>query len=116
MKADIAVLGSGGFGLALAIMLDNMGHRITVWSKFEQEIEDIRRDGENKAKLPGVKIPDSISFTAELSCVKDKDIVIFGIFFNCAVQNIASRSQNKIFITTKIYIIICHITIKRVTI
>lgn len=91
MKADIAVLGSGGFGLALAIMLDNMGHKITVWSKFEQEIEDIRRDGENKAKLPGIKIPDSISFTSELSCVKGKDIVIFGIPVNF-VRSVAAES------------------------
>ena len=32
--ADITILGSGGFGLALAIMCDNAGHKVTVWSKF----------------------------------------------------------------------------------
>lgn len=31
--ADITILGSGGFGLALAIMCDNAGHKVTVWSK-----------------------------------------------------------------------------------
>ena len=48
-KANIAVLGSGGFGLSLAVMMDKMGHDVTVWSKFKSELDDIRRDGENKA-------------------------------------------------------------------
>ncbi len=79
MRSDIAVLGAGGFGLALAVMLDNMGHNVTVWSKFPEEIEQIKKDGENKAKLPGVKIPESIKFSSEASCVKGMDVVIFGI-------------------------------------
>ena len=29
-KANIAVLGSGGFGLSLAVMMDKMGHDVTV--------------------------------------------------------------------------------------
>ena len=50
--ADITILGSGGFGLALAIMCDNAGHKVTVWSKFRDEIDAIKRTGELKAKLP----------------------------------------------------------------
>ena len=46
-KANIAVLGSGGFGLSLAVMMDKMGHDVTVWSKFKSELDDIWRDGEN---------------------------------------------------------------------
>ena len=41
--ADITILGSGGFGLALAIMCDNAGHKVTVWSKFQDEIDAIKR-------------------------------------------------------------------------
>ena len=40
--ADITILGSGGFGLALAIMCDNAGHKVTVWSKFQDEIDAIK--------------------------------------------------------------------------
>lgn len=81
-KASIAVLGSGGFGLSLAVMLCGMGHNVTVWSKFSSELDDIRRDGENKAKLPGVKISSDIALTDDISCVKGKDIVILGIPVN----------------------------------
>ena len=31
-------LGMGGFGLAIAVMLNNFGHDVTVWSAFKQEI------------------------------------------------------------------------------
>lgn len=77
--ADFTILGMGGFGLSLAVMLNNFGHNVTVWSAFEQEAEDIRRDGENKQKLPGVKISDEIRLTTDISLVNGADIVIFGI-------------------------------------
>ena len=77
--ADITILGSGGFGLALAIMCDNAGHKVTVWSKFQDEIDAIKRTGELKAKLPGVQVNKTIELTTDISCVKDKDMVILGI-------------------------------------
>lgn len=77
--AKFTVLGMGGFGLALAVMLDNNGHSVNVWSAFESEVEDIKRDGENKKKLPGVKIKDSITLTSDISNVSDSDVVIFGV-------------------------------------
>lgn len=77
--ANIAILGSGGFGLSLAVMCYNRGHSVCVWSKFKDEIDAIKRTGELKAKLPGVIIPEKIELTTDISCVKDKDIVVVGI-------------------------------------
>lgn len=77
--ANIAILGSGGFGLALAVLCYNRGHNVCVWSKFKDEIDTIKRTGELKAKLPGVIIPDRIELTTDISCAKDKDIVVVGI-------------------------------------
>ena len=79
MACNITILGSGGFGLALAIMADNSGHHVTVWSAFADEIETIKRTGELKAKLPGVMVNRSIQLTTDISCVNGKDIVILGI-------------------------------------
>ena len=50
-----------------------------MWSAFESEIESLKRDREHKDKLPGVKIPESIDFTADISCVSDADIVVIGV-------------------------------------
>ena len=63
------VLGAGGWALAIAILLNNNGHEVTVWSKVEAEIEGIRRDGENKKCLAGVKIPESINLTLDMKKV-----------------------------------------------
>lgn len=77
--AEITILGSGGFGLSLAVLCNNNGHNVTVWSKFQDEIDAIKRTGELKAKLPGVFIPENIKFTADISAVCGADIVIIGI-------------------------------------
>ncbi|MBQ5331964.1 MAG: NAD(P)-dependent glycerol-3-phosphate dehydrogenase [Oscillospiraceae bacterium] len=90
-KANILVLGSGGFGLSLAVMLNAMGHDVTVWSKFRSELDDIRRDGENKAKLPGVKISEQIRLTDDISEARGKDLVIFGIPVNF-VRSVAKEA------------------------
>ena len=38
--AQITILGSGGFGMSLAVMLHRLGHSVTVWSAFEEELEN----------------------------------------------------------------------------
>lgn len=78
--ANIVILGSGGFGLSLAIMAENSGkHNVTVWSKFQSEIDEIRAHGEHIQKLPGVPVSEKIVMTSDISCVKGCDMVIFGI-------------------------------------
>ncbi len=78
--ADIVILGSGGFGLSLAVSALRKGrHKVTVWSKFQQEVDDIKANGEHIQKLPGVKIPEEINLTSDISCIKGCNILIFGI-------------------------------------
>lgn len=76
--AKITVLGSGAFGLALALMCRDAGHEVTVWSKFASELEEIRTTGES-SKLKGVKIPADLPLTEDISCVSGQDVVIVGI-------------------------------------
>lgn len=77
--AKITVLG-GGFGTALAVMLyTTQEHDVTIWSAIPEEIEAMRRDGEQKEKLPGVKIPNGVSLTTDLSVIDDSDLVLFAI-------------------------------------
>ena len=77
--SKIVILGTGAFGLSIAIMAVESGHSVTMWSAFESEIESLKRDREHKDKLPGVKIPESIDFTADISCVADAEIVVIGV-------------------------------------
>lgn len=76
--ANIAILGCG-FGTALAVMLNDTGHNVICWSKYQDEIDAILRDKEHKKLLPGVKLSDSIAFTSDPSCVKGADLLIIAI-------------------------------------
>lgn len=88
--ANIVILGSGGFGLSLAITAIKTGkHNVTIWSKFQQEIDDIRAKGEHIQKLPGVAVPPEIRLTSDISCITGCDVLIFGIpssFLRSVVQ------------------------------
>lgn len=76
----ITILGSGGFGLSIALSAYRSGHSVTVWSKFPEELEAIRRDGEHKQKLPNVTIPTEIRLEADMeTAIAGADLVIFGI-------------------------------------
>ncbi|MCC8196091.1 MAG: NAD(P)-dependent glycerol-3-phosphate dehydrogenase [Ruminococcus sp.] len=76
---SITILGSGGWGLALACTSSRLGHGVTVWSAFKDELDTIRRTGELRAKLPGVQIPKSVNLCEDISCASDRDIVVVGI-------------------------------------
>jgi glycerol-3-phosphate dehydrogenase (NAD(P)+) len=60
----ISVFGSGGWGTAVAKVLCENGHAVTLWSKFENEVQTLRERGENPL-LPGVAIPAEITLTSD---------------------------------------------------
>lgn len=86
--ASIAVLGSGGWGCALSIMADRYGNDVTLWSLFENEINELKQNREHKKLLPGVKINESITLTNDINCVKNADITVIAVPSN-AVRSTA---------------------------
>ena len=75
MKAT--VIGDGGWGTALAMVLERNGHDVTVWGPFPDYLEEIQAAGENKTYLPGVDIPESIRWTDDReAAVRDADLVV----------------------------------------
>ena len=74
MKA--AVVGSGGWGTALALVLLDNGHDVTLWSFSEEEAETLREKRENPL-LKGVPLPERLECTSDISCVADKELVVF---------------------------------------
>jgi len=71
----ITVLGSGAWGTALAILLSENAHTVTLWSAFEEEANTLAATRENPL-LKGVVIPKEITVTASLTSVKDAEIVV----------------------------------------
>lgn len=58
----IAVLGSGAWGTALAMLLQKNGHEVSLWSYCEEESHTLRERGENRM-LPGVPLPKELTLT-----------------------------------------------------
>lgn len=71
----VAIIGSGSWGVALAIYLANQGNKIKIWSFAKEEADLI--NNERKCKfLPNVIIPENIKCTLSYEdAIQDSDIV-----------------------------------------
>ena len=62
----ISVFGCGAWGTAIALLLRENGHDVTLWSKFEGEAENLRMTRENPL-LSGVRLPEDICVASDMS-------------------------------------------------
>lgn len=93
--SSVTILGSGGWGTALAIMCSKYGHKVRLWSAFPEELDKIRQDGENTKLLPGVPVPKDIELTGDICSVKEADIIVFAVP-SFAVRQTANRLSGHI--------------------
>ena len=75
----ITVLGSGGWGIALAMSAERNGHSVTLWSPFDEEILELSTQRESKRLLKGIKIPEDIKMTTNISISENSDITIIAV-------------------------------------
>lgn len=76
----VGVLGAGSWGTALALLLHNNGHDVTIWSINKDEVELLQNERENKSKLPGVILPNEMKITNDLEeGMKDKDFLVLAV-------------------------------------
>ena len=75
----IAILGAGGFGIAIAATCDMIGHEVSVWSLFEKEVQALETNRCNNKLLPGVMLSDRVNVTGDLSVVDTADVVIIAV-------------------------------------
>ena len=73
MKA--VVMGSGGWGTALALVLCDNGHDVTLWSHSAEKAAAMEAARENPL-LKGVRLPDSLKITGELDCLEGAELVV----------------------------------------
>lgn len=78
--ANISVIGAGSWGIALALALHNNGHSVNVWSAIEDEIVMLNEKREHVDKLPGVKLPETMTFSVDLEAsIKGKDMLVLAV-------------------------------------
>lgn len=88
--AKITVLGSGGWGMALAISAFGNLNQVTLWSPFEDEVNMLKTERTNQKLLNGVYLPQGIDVTTDLSAVKGDNITIIATP-SIAVRDVAQK-------------------------
>ena len=88
--AKITVLGSGGWGMALAISAFKNGCDVALWSPFKEEVELLNEKRTNEKLLKDIYIPKEIKITDDLSVVEDDTITIIAVP-SIAVREVASK-------------------------
>ncbi len=63
---QVAIIGSGSWGTALALVLNDNGHKVRCWTIERETIDDIKKNSRNSRYLPDIEIPASIRFTMDL--------------------------------------------------
>ena len=57
---QIAVIGAGSWGTALAMQLARNGHQVNLWGHEASHIQDLQREQKNSAYLPDISFPPGI--------------------------------------------------------
>ncbi|MBI3849369.1 MAG: NAD(P)-dependent glycerol-3-phosphate dehydrogenase [Verrucomicrobia bacterium] len=65
----VTVLGAGAWGTALARLLHQGDHAITLWGHDPEHLEDLRKTGRNERYLPGIDLPKDWRLEADLTRV-----------------------------------------------
>lgn len=104
MENKISIIGSGSWGVALAILLNNNGYNPYVWSFSKEEADSINKNREC-AFLPGIKLDENIKCSTDIELVvKDSDIILVAVpskFYRDNIKNI------KPYVKENANIIIC---------
>ena len=77
---NIAVIGTGGWGTALAVLLHGNGHRVILWGRLPEEVKPILATRENRLFLPGVPVPTEILVTLDAPVAfRDAEMIVLAV-------------------------------------
>lgn len=77
---QIAVLGAGSWGTAMAIMMARNGHRVTLWGHEPDHVARLSQERTNAEFLPGFEFPDLVELNADLaSLLQQHNIIMMAV-------------------------------------
>lgn len=79
-KRVVSVIGNGSFGTAIANVIAHNGHRVTIYGRNKEDINNTRENRVNEKYLPGALLHEKLRFTSNIrTAVGKRDIIIFAI-------------------------------------
>jgi len=77
--AHVGIVGSGSWGTALALLLHGQKLPVTLWGHDPEQVARVAAARENAAYLPGVALPESLRFEADLESLAGCDLVLLAV-------------------------------------
>ncbi|KTD40913.1 NAD(P)H-dependent glycerol-3-phosphate dehydrogenase [Legionella parisiensis] len=79
-KKNIAILGAGSWGTAVAIHLAQAGHRVLLWGHDPQHVALMKEKKTNSRYLPGIDFPKTLEPTAHFEqCIDEASYLIIAV-------------------------------------
>jgi len=77
---QIAVLGGGSWGTALAIQVARAGHSVTLWDINPEHISAMQQSHSNEQYLPGIPLPSNLQLSSQLEqTLNQADTILLAI-------------------------------------
>ena len=90
-KINIAVLGAGSWGSALALALARNHHNVSLWAHSIEHIADMQTNNCNSRYLPGFSFPENLTINADLETLVKSHHVFLIATPSHAFRNIVKR-------------------------
>ncbi|MGI6549103.1 MAG: NAD(P)H-dependent glycerol-3-phosphate dehydrogenase [Syntrophomonadales bacterium] len=92
----VTVLGAGSWGTALAILLQKIGHDVTMWGRTEDGILDVARERVNPRFLPEVTIPEELRVTDDLDYAMSRPEILVLSVPSQALRSVLKQIEQRI--------------------
>lgn len=91
MTEKIGVIGAGAWGTALALLLADKGHEVTLWMYEKDLAEEMARTRENRVYLPGFTLPPAIKITSSMETAARDKALILSVVPSHTVRTVAKQ-------------------------
>lgn len=79
-KHRVAVIGGGSFGTAIANIIADNGHQVSLWMRSEERAAEVNDSHSNSTYLPDIELNPALRATTDLAeAVRDCDIVFVSV-------------------------------------
>ena len=92
---QIAVIGAGSWGTALAVMAAHAGHAVRLWSRNDAVISSINEQHVNASYLSSTSIPIGVTATGDIeNALQDASMVLLAVPSHAARETLIAMSSH----------------------
>ena len=90
---QIAIIGAGSWGTALAVIAARAGHNVRLWSRNAEVVSSINEQRVNSRYLSSTSIPDGVTATGDIeAALQDASMVLLAVPSHAARETLTAMS------------------------